>query len=63
MNKDNKIPNWSMDSALRYIYINEVIFVVLVLLCFIGELLAEATDRIAFFIGYASRRSFSIALY
>jgi len=41
--------NWKMDKALHYIYINEVIFVVLVLLCFIGELLAEVTDRVAMF--------------
>ncbi len=41
--------HWSMDKALQYIYINEVIFVSLVLLCFVGELLAEFTDRVALF--------------
>ncbi len=41
--------NWKMDKALQYIYINEVIFVSLILLCFFGEVLAEITDRIALF--------------
>lgn len=40
---------WKVDNALRYIYINEVIFVTLVFLCFIGEMLAEVTDRAALF--------------
>ncbi|MFK5951070.1 MAG: hypothetical protein QM500_20135 [Methylococcales bacterium] len=42
-NKESK--DWSLDHALRYIYINEVIFVTLVMLCFIGELVAEFADR------------------
>ncbi len=41
--------DWNIDKALRYIYINEAIFVFLVFLCFVGELLAEFTERIAFF--------------
>jgi len=41
--------HWSMDKSLKYIYINEVIFITLVFLCFIGELLAELTDRVAMF--------------
>ncbi len=41
--------HWSMDKALHYVYINEVIFVTLVLLCFIGELLAEFSARFSFF--------------
>ena len=41
--------HWNMDKTLRYIYINEVIFVTLILLCFLGEILAEVTDRMAFF--------------
>lgn len=48
MNEDKKTP-WNMDKALRYIYINEIIFVALVFVCFLGELLAEVTERIAFF--------------
>ncbi len=40
---------WDMDKALRYIYINEVIFVALIFVCFLGEVLAEFTERIAFF--------------
>jgi len=46
-NKDST--HWSIDKSLKYIYINEVIFIVLVFLCFIGELLAGFTDRIAMF--------------
>ncbi len=40
---------WSMDKALHYIYINEVIFVSLILLVFIGELLVEFAERIGLF--------------
>ena len=49
MTEEKDSQTWNMDKALRYIYINEVIFVVLVFLCFLGELLAEVTDRIALF--------------
>ena len=49
MKNEKRSMNWKMDKALRYIYINEVIFITLVLLCFIGELLAEYTDRVAMF--------------
>lgn len=41
--------NWKMDKALNYVYLNEVIFITLILLCFIGELLAEFADRVALF--------------
>ena len=47
-NKKDK-RSWRMDTALHYIYINEIIFVSLAVLCFIGELLAEVTDRVSFF--------------
>jgi hypothetical protein len=49
MSDNNTSTNWKMDHALNYLYINEVIFVTLVLLCFIGELLSDFTDRMAFF--------------
>ena len=49
MKEKNDAQSWNMDKAIQYIYINEVIFVTLVLLCFIGELLAEVTDRAALF--------------
>ncbi len=49
MSEDIKSTKWDMDKALRYIYINEVIFVALVFVVFLGELLAEVTERIAFF--------------
>ena len=45
--KDSR--HWSLDKSLKYIYINEVIFITLVFLCFIGEFLAELTDRVAMF--------------
>ncbi|WP_031432490.1 hypothetical protein [Methylomarinum vadi] len=48
MNEDKKTP-WNMDNALRYIYINEIIFIALIFVCFLGELLAEVTERVAFF--------------
>ena len=49
MSEEIDSQHWSMDKALRYIHINEVIFVTLVFLCFIGELLADVTDRVALF--------------
>jgi len=49
MNNKVDTENWNMDKAVRYIYINEVIFVTLILLCFFGEVLAELTERIALF--------------
>lgn len=49
MSEADNTNKWNMDKALRYIYINEIIFVTLIFICFIGELLAEVTDRIAFF--------------
>ncbi len=47
MTEDNKNHKWTMDKALHSIYINQIIFVALVFLCFVGELLAEITDRVA----------------
>ena len=47
MSEEKDSQHWSMDKAIRYIHINEVIFVTLVFLCFVGELLAEVTDRVA----------------
>lgn len=49
MSENDEFTSKKLSKALHYIYINEVIFVVLVLLCFIGELLSEFTDRLAFF--------------
>ena len=49
MSDDKETTRWDMDSALRHIYINEVIFVALIFVCFLGELLAEVTERVAFF--------------
>ncbi|MGR8934498.1 MAG: hypothetical protein ACU837_08950 [Gammaproteobacteria bacterium] len=42
-------PRTDIDAVLRYIYINEFIFIGLVVLCFIGEILAELSDRAAIF--------------
>ena len=49
MSKEKEFQRWSLDKAVHYIYIKEVIFVSLVILCFVGELLAEITDRVALF--------------
>ncbi len=49
MSENDEFTSKKLSKALHYIYINEVIFVVLVLLCFIGELLSEFTERMAFF--------------
>lgn len=49
MSENDEPTSKKLSKALHYIYINEVIFVVLVLLCFIGELLSEFTERMAFF--------------
>lgn len=49
MKEENNLQDWSMDKALRNIYIHEIIFVTLILVCFIGELLAEVADRVAMF--------------
>lgn len=35
----------NMDAALNHIYINEIIFVTLICLCFFGEVLIEVSDR------------------
>ena len=40
---------WNMDAALRHIYINEIIFITLILLCFFGEILIEIADRAGVF--------------
>ena len=41
--------HWSLNKVLHYIYINEVIFVSLISMVFIGELLVEFVERIALF--------------
>lgn len=38
-----------IDAVIRYIYINEVIFIGLIVLCFIGEILTEVSERIGLF--------------
>lgn len=46
--KSNK-SKWNMDAALNHIYINEIIFVSLIFLCFFGEILMEVSDRAGVF--------------
>lgn len=46
--KTNK-SKWNMDAALNHIYINEIIFVSLIFLCFFGEVLIEVSDRAGVF--------------
>ncbi len=38
-----------IDAVIRYIYINEAIFIGLIVLCFIGEILTEVSERIGLF--------------
>ena len=40
---------WNMDAALHHIYINEIMFITLVFLCFFGEVLIEVSDRAGVF--------------
>ncbi|NOQ63124.1 MAG: hypothetical protein GQ582_01270 [Methyloprofundus sp.] len=40
---------WNMEGALNHIYINEIIFIVLVFLCFFGEVLIEVSERAGVF--------------
>ncbi len=46
MNKENsKNSKWNLEAALRHVYINEIIFVSMVFLCFLGEVIIEVFDR------------------
>jgi len=50
MSEQNKVQDkWNMDAALNHIYINEIIFVSLIFLCFFGEVLLEISDRAGVF--------------
>ncbi|MCK5354487.1 MAG: hypothetical protein KAJ63_05165 [Methyloprofundus sp.] len=40
---------WNMDAALNHIYINEIIFISLIFLCFFGEVLIDISDRAGIF--------------
>ena len=40
---------WNMDAALNHIYINEIIFISLITLCFFGEVLMDISDRAGVF--------------
>ncbi len=44
-----KQKKWSLEATINYIYINELIFVALVFLCFLGEVLIEISDRAGIF--------------
>ncbi len=39
----------SLEAALQYVYINEVIFISLIVLCFAGEILTEISERVGLF--------------
>ncbi|MBE0469396.1 MAG: hypothetical protein IBX55_07805 [Methyloprofundus sp.] len=46
MSEQNQVSEkWNMDAALNHIYINEIIFVAMVFLCFLGEVIIEVFDR------------------
>jgi hypothetical protein len=47
--QQQKKRKWNLDAAVNHIYINEIIFVSLVLLCFFGEILIEISDRAGVF--------------
>ncbi|MEO1887608.1 MAG: hypothetical protein ABGX72_09620, partial [Methyloprofundus sp.] len=40
---------WNMNAALHHIYINEIIFIALISLCFFGEVLIEISGRAGVF--------------
>ena len=40
---------WNMDAALNHIYINEIMFISLITLCFFGEILIDISDRAGVF--------------
>lgn len=47
--QQKKKRNWNLDAAINHIYINEIIFISLVFLCFFGEILIEISDRAGVF--------------
>ncbi len=47
--QQKKKKNWNLDAAINHIYINEIIFITLVFLCFFGEILIEISDRAGVF--------------
>jgi len=44
-----KQSKWNVDAAINHVYIDEIIFVALVFLCFFGEVLLEVTERAGIF--------------
>lgn len=49
MNASSKTDNKSIEATLSYIYINEAIFISLIVLCFLGEILTEFSERTGLF--------------
>jgi len=46
MNEQKQVKSkWNMDAALNHIYINEIMFVSMVFLIFLGEVIIEVFDR------------------
>jgi len=44
-----KKSRWNIDAAIEHVYIDEIIFISLVFLCFFGEVLLEITERAGIF--------------
>jgi len=44
-NGDKKQSKWNVDAAIQHVYIDEIIFIGLIFLCFFGEVLLEITER------------------
>lgn len=49
MSENEKTARWNVDAAIKHVYIDEIIFVSLVFLCFFGEVLLEITERAGVF--------------
>jgi hypothetical protein len=47
--KETKKTGWNIEAAIEHVYIDEIIFVSLVFLCFFGEVLLEITERAGIF--------------
>lgn len=47
--KETKKTGWNIDAAIEHVYIDEIIFVSLIFLCFFGEVLLEITERAGIF--------------
>jgi len=47
--QEKKQSKWNIDAAIRHIYFDEIIFISLIFLCFLGEVLLEVMERAGIF--------------